>query len=235
MIGVISGTILLHRTGVSEDLTERIVENEFGKTLVLTSDTIAYIPRHGNNPKNYILPHLINHQANMQALKDLGVREVIGINSTGSLKENLQPGMLVVPDDFIMLSGGPTIFEKEATHITPSISETVRTKWIEAADDCSIDIIDEGIYWQTQGPRFETRAEIRLMTQFADLVGMTMASEAIIANEIGLPYASLCSVDNYAHGLIDKELTMDEIVYYARENTEAIKTIVTRYIERMGT
>jgi 5'-methylthioadenosine phosphorylase len=235
MVGIISGTILLHRTGITEGLTERIVENEFGKALVLTSDTIAYIPRHGNDPENYILPHLINHQANMKALKDLGVREVISINSTGSLKENIQPGMLVVPDDFIMLSGGPTIFEKQPTHITPSISETVSTKWIEAARDCGIDIIDEGIYWQTQGPRFETRAEIRLMTQFADLVGMTMASEAIIAKELGLPYASLCSVDNYAHGLIDKELTMDEIVYYARENTEAINTIVNRYIERMGT
>lgn len=234
MIGIISGTILLHRTNVTEGLTERILDNEFGKALVLTSNTIAYIPRHGNDPEEYILPHLINHQANMKALKDLGVREVISINSTGSLKENIQPGMLVVPDDFIMLSGGPTIFEKRAIHITPSISETVRTKWIEAARDCGIDIIDEGIYWQTQGPRFETRAEIRLMTQFADLVGMTMASEAIIAKEMDLPYASLCSVDNYAHGLIDKELTMDEILYYARENAEAINTIVNRYIERMG-
>lgn len=234
MVGIISGTILLHRTNVTEGLTERILDNEFGKALVLTSNTIAYIPRHGNDPEEYILPHLINHQANMKALKDLGVREVISINSTGSLKENIQPGMLVVPDDFIMLSGGPTIFEKRAIHITPSISETVRTKWIEAARDCGIDIIDEGIYWQTQGPRFETRAEIRLMTQFADLVGMTMASEAIIAKEMDLPYASLCSVDNYAHGLIDKELTMDEILYYARENAEAINTIVNRYIERMG-
>jgi 5'-methylthioadenosine phosphorylase len=234
MVGIISGTILLHRTGISEGLEERTVENEFGKALVLISDTIAYIPRHGNDPENYILPHRINHQANMKALKDLGVREVISINSSGSLKEHIQPGMLVVPNDFIMLTGGPTIFEKQASHITPLISETIRTKWIEAARDCGIDTINEGIYWQTQGPRFETRAEIRLMAQFADLVGMTMASEAIIAKEMKLPYASLCSVDNYAHGLIDKELTMDEIIYYARENTEAINTIVNRYIERMG-
>jgi len=232
ILGIMSGTIFLHEKGVFKDLKEREMENEFGKALVFLSDTVAFIPRHGKDPKNHILPHLINHQANLKALKDLGVEEVISINSTGSLKRHLKPGTLVIPDDFIMAFGGPTIFNRKPVHITPTISEKIRKKWIEASRDCSIDVVDGGVYWQTTGPRLETRAEITMMAQFADLVGMTMASEAIIAKEMDLPYASLCSVDNYGHGLQEKELTMEKILWHARRNAKAIIKIVNRYIER---
>jgi 5'-methylthioadenosine phosphorylase len=71
-----------------------------------------------------------------------------------------------------------------------------------------------------------------MMSQFADLVGMTMAGEAIIAQELDIPFASLCSVDNYAHGLEDTALTMEEIIRHARRNAESIMGILTRYIER---
>jgi 5'-methylthioadenosine phosphorylase len=113
----------------------------------------------------------------------------------------------------------------------PALNAEVRRKWLEAARECAVEVIDGGIYWQTAGPRLETRAEIAMMSQFADLVGMTMASEAIIAQELELPYASLCSVDNYAHGLEDKELTMEKILWHARRNTETILQILTRYLE----
>ena len=89
-----------------------------------------------------------------------------------------------------------------------------------AARDCGINVVNGGVYWQTKGPRFETKAEIRMMSQFADLVGMTMASEAVIAQELGLSYASLCSVDNYANGLGERELTVDEILQHARRNAD---------------
>ena len=232
LLGVISGTIFLHGQGIFADLEERVMENQFGKTVAFLSDTVVFIPRHGKDPKHHILPHLVNHQANMQALKDLGVAEVVGINSTGSLKKHLKPGMLVVPDDFIMLCGGPTIFSTKPVHITPVLSEEVRQGWIEAAHDCDIDVVNGGVYWQTTGPRLETRSEIKVMSMFADLVGMTMASEAVIAEELGLSYAALCSVDNYGHGLVEKPLTMEEILEGARKHAEAIVRIITRYIER---
>jgi 5'-methylthioadenosine phosphorylase len=235
MLGIISGTVLLQGKDLFKDLHEKTIENKFGTAVVFISDTIALIPRHGNDREHYILPHVINHRANMKALKDLNVTEVISVNSTGSLQRHLEPGMLVVPDDFIMPSGGPTVFDGQAVHITPSLSQEIRKKWLDAARDCSIDVIDGGVYWQTRGPRFETNAEIRMMSQFADLVGMTMASEAIIAKEMDLPYASLCSVDNYGHGLVEKDLTMDEILRHARKNTEAILRVVSKYMERMAT
>jgi 5'-methylthioadenosine phosphorylase len=232
LLGIISGTIPLHRNEIFKNLTERELETEFGKALVYLSDTIVFIPRHGKDSRHHILPHLINHQANLKALKDLGVKEVMGVNSTGSLKKELRPGIIVIPDDYLVLSGTPTAIHGKAVHITPILSHDVRKRWIDAARDCGINVIDGGVYWQTTGPRFETKAEIRMMSGFADLVGMTMASEAVIAQELGLDYAALCSVDNYGHGLVERELTLEEILQNARRNTDTIMKIVTRYIER---
>lgn len=231
-LGIISGTIHLQGMKIFENLKETELETEFGKALVSLSDTIAFIPRHGKDLRHYILPHLINHRANLKALKDLGIKEVVGVNSTGSLKKKLRPGMIVVPDDFLVLSATPIAIYEKAFHITPTLSHDIRKKCIEAAHDCGINIIDGGIYWQTAGPRFETRAEIRMMSQFADLVGMTMASEAVISQELGLAYAALCSVDNYGHGLDEKELTLEDILLNARRNTDKILKIIARYIER---
>ena len=231
-LGIISGTVPLHKSGIFGNLKEKELETEFGKALVFLSEAIAFIPRHGNDPRHYILPHEIKHQANMKAFKDLGVREVIGIYSSGSLKKELKPGMIVAPDDFIVLSGTQTVILGKAVHITPKLSDETQTRWINTAHDCGIDVVGGGVYWQTTGPRFETRAEIRMMSQFADLVGMTMASEAITAQELELSFAALCSVDNYGHGLVEKSLTLKEILWNARQNTDTILKILTRYIER---
>lgn len=231
-LGIISGIILLQGKGILGNMEEREMVTEFGKATVFLSDTVAFIPRHGKDPKHHILPHLINNQANLQALKDIGVKEVISINSTGSLKRKLKPGTIIVPDDFITFPGTPTTLHGKAIHITPRLSEDVRQRWIEAARECGINVVDGGVYWQTTGPRLETKAEIAMMSGFADLVGMTMASEAVIAQESGLSYAALCSVDNYGHGLGEKELTIDEILKHARRNTDVIIKIVMRYIER---
>lgn len=231
-LGVISGIILLQQAGIFDNLEELEITTEFGKAIVFTSDAVAFIPRHGKDPRNHILPHMINQRANLKALKELGVNEIVSINSTGSLKITLNPGMVVIPDDFIVLYGTPTMVCAEATHITPKLSEGVRRNLLEAARECGIDVVDGGIYWQTKGPRFETKAEIRMMSQYADIVGMTMASEAIVAQELGISYASLCSVDNYGHGLGEKELSIEEILLHARKNADVIVKIVMRYLER---
>lgn len=227
--GIISGTVSLQGKDIFAHLTEKTVENEFGHALVLLSEQVAFIPRHGMPPHGAILPHLINHQANLQALKDLGVSHAIGINSAGSLKRHLQPGMLAIPDDFIHLGATPTIYRDKLHHITPALNDDVRQRLINTAGECGIAVAAGGVYWQTMGPRLETRAEIRMMSQFADLVGMTMASEAIIAQELDLPYASLCTIDNFAHGLVREGLAMEEIRHNARLNADAAARILTRY------
>ena len=231
-LGIISGTLLLPGKGIFTDLRENTVETDFGLATVFCNADIAFIARHGMDPSRHILPHLINHPANLTALKKLEVREILGIHSSGALKRRLKPGFLVVPDDYILLGSGPTVIHEKATHIVPVLSMEVRQKWLQAARDCDLDCIDGGTYWQTAGPRLETRAEIAMISQFADLVGMTMASEAVIAQELGIPYASLCSVDNFAHGLEEKALTMEKVLWHARHNAESILRILTRYIER---
>jgi 5'-methylthioadenosine phosphorylase len=207
------------------------MKNKFGQASVLITDKIAWILRHGNDTNRYILPHLINHRANLQALKDLDATEIVGINSTGSLKKDLCPGMIVIPDDFIMLTATPTIHQNKAVHITPSLNEKVRQKFIKAAQAGKIKVVKKGTYWQTHGPRLETKAEIKMMANFADIVGMTMANEAVIALELDLPYASVCSIDNFANGLLKKPLSMQEIIAGTHKNADLMIRLLQNYLK----
>lgn len=231
VLGVISGTIIVERSDLLKDFRAVSMKNKFGQALALVTDKIALIPRHGNDPREHILPHSINHCANLKALQDLGATEVVGINSTGSLKKDLCPGMIVIPDDFITLTANPTIHQSSAVHVTPSLDEKVRQKLITAANNCQIQIVEKGIYWQTPGPRLETKAEIRMMANYADIVGMTMVSEAVIALELGLPYAAACSIDNFGNGLLEKPLNMNAIIAGARTNADLMIRLLQSYLE----
>jgi 5'-methylthioadenosine phosphorylase len=229
-IGIIAGTIFLQARGIFSGWQRRGVGTAYGEALVFTSPRAVFVPRHGIDPERHILPHEINHRANLAALRELGASEVISVNSTGSLKKDLAPGMLVVPDDYILLAGPCTTISGRAVHLTPGFSDAVRRRWLDAAAAAGVAVAAGGTYWQTTGPRLETRAEIRMMANFADLVGMTMASEAVIAQELELPYGALCSVDNFAHGIVPVPLTMDEIVAHARRNADRARTITERYV-----
>ncbi|HOO89765.1 MAG TPA: MTAP family purine nucleoside phosphorylase [Syntrophales bacterium] len=229
-IGIISGTVPLHEEDIFKNLKKTVVETEFGSAQVFLSDLIAFIPRHGTDENTSIPPHMINHQANMKALYEMGVKEVIGINSTGSLKIELEPGTIIIPDDYISISGTPTIFDNRAVHILPSIDEEIRERLIRTAKDLEITVRENGVYWQAPGPRLETKAEIRMMSTFADIIGMTMASEATIAVELNLSYAAICSIDNYAHGIVEQPLVPEEIRKGARRNATNMLAIVTDYI-----
>jgi 5'-methylthioadenosine phosphorylase len=231
-LGIITGTLLTYGKGIFANLRQETVETDFGPAMVYCNNDIFLIARHGMDPNHHTLPHLINHQANMSAMKKIGVMEIVGVHSTGTVKGHLKPGTFVVPDDYIKFDAGPTVIRERATHIVPILSAEVRRKLITAAHHCGFDCIDGGIYWQAAGPRLETRAEIAMISQFADLVGMTMASEAIIAQELNIPFASICSVDNFAHGIGEKALAMEEVLQHARKNTDSVLTILTRYVER---
>lgn len=230
-VGVLSGTIMMERSDLIQKGSKERIKNQYGEALAVVTDQIVFIVRHGHDPAEYILPHKINHHANLQALKDLGVTDVIGINSTGSLKKNLCPGMIVIPDDFITFTATPTIHQNKAIHITPSLNESVRQTLIAAARDCNLDFVEKGTYWQVTGPRLETRAEIRMMANFADIVGMTMANEAVIALEMGLPYASACSIDNFGNGLVEKPLSMEEIIAGTHKNADMMMKLLEQYVK----
>ncbi|MEA3471442.1 MAG: hypothetical protein U9R24_06975, partial [Thermodesulfobacteriota bacterium] len=112
LLGLIAGTSFQKERSL-DDMAEKRIENEFGAVQVLFAEGFVYIPRHGKGYHNEIPPHMINHKANLKAMKDLGVEDIISVNSTGSLKKELKPGTLIVPDDYISVSETPTIFDNE--------------------------------------------------------------------------------------------------------------------------
>lgn len=231
LLGVISTKLVMERSDLLKKGRAKTIKNEFGQPSVVLTDKIALILRHGDDPHNHILPHLINHRANLKALKDIGVTEIVGINSTGSLKKDLHPGMIVVPNDFITLTATPTIYQNSTVHITPSLNEKVRQKIIKAALNCNLQVVKKGTYWQTQGPRLETKAEIKMMANFADIVGMTMAHEAVISLELDLPYACACSIDNFGNGLLDVPLSLEEILAGTRKNADLMIRLLESYLK----
>ncbi len=161
------------------------------------------LQRHGAGPAGgYTLPHRIDHVANLRSLADAGCDRVLAIGSVGSLDADLAVGSFLCPDDFIALQLGVSIFDDARGHAMPGFDrgwrERVVAAWTAAG---APELRDGGVYWQTVGPRFETPAEIRLIAAHADVVGMTIAAECIVAGELGLPYAAVCLVDNLANGI----------------------------------
>jgi len=192
---------------------------------------VAFLPRHGKDHR--IPPHKLNHRANLWALKEIGATRVIGTSSTGSLKKTIRPGSFVVPDDFIGFWDVPTYYDDRVVHSTPSLDASLRTALLEAAKDAKAVVRDRGVYVQTTGPRLETRAEIAFFKSIGDVVGMTMASEATLASELGIPYASLCTVDNFAHGIVDEPLTFETIRETQRANAALTRTVVAGALGRL--
>jgi purine nucleoside phosphorylase len=160
----------------------------------------------------YVLPHRIDHAANLRALADAGCDRVLAICSVGSLDPALGVGSFVCPDDFIALQVTVTTLDDPRGHAMPGFDPDWRSRVLAAwrTSDAG-PLRDGGVYWQTNGPRFETPAEIGLIAAHADLVGMTLAAECIIAGELGLPYAAVCVIDNLANGVAARPLSPAEL------------------------
>jgi 5'-methylthioadenosine phosphorylase len=166
------------------------------------------LQRHGSD--GYRLPHLIDHGANLRSLREAGCDRVLAVSSVGSLDPELGVGSLVCPDDFIALQLTVSTRTDLSAHMLPGFDGAWREEVI-AAWKASGPLRDGAVYWQTNGPRFETPAEIRLIAAHADVVGMTVASECIVAGELGLRYAAVCMVDNLANGIDAQPLSTAEL------------------------
>jgi 5'-methylthioadenosine phosphorylase len=184
---------------------------------------------------DYRLPHQIDHVATMRALADAGCDRVLALSSVGGLRPQLTPGTLVCPDDFIALDAEPlTALEGVAAHRVPGFDRAWRARLLEAITAAGIEVVGSGVYWQARGPRLETPAEIRLIAPHADVIGMTVASECVIAGELGLPYAALCVVDNLANGVGARELTLAEIDRNRALNRDALEALVGALLLRLA-
>ncbi|MHB8110449.1 MAG: MTAP family purine nucleoside phosphorylase [Syntrophorhabdaceae bacterium] len=222
MFVIIGGTSLLG-TEIFSGWPDKIIETQFGAVTVKIGDTAFFIQRHGNP---CLPPHRLNHRANIAAVKELGAVKIVAINSVGSLKESLKPGTLVIPDDFASPWRIETFYDDTMHFTIPALDTIFAREIFTVCRSHTPSVAMGGTYIQTIGPRLETRAEVRMLKQFGDVVGMTLASEATLAIEYALPYASICSIDNYCHGIMPVPLTMEEISRNALKNITIIEEIL---------
>ncbi len=204
---------------------QRVAAIEFERYVVLS--------RHGTS--DYVLPHRIDHGAHLRALRELGCSRVLAIGSVGSLRPEIGVGTLVCPDDFIAFGPSPTIFGGERAHIVAAFDDRwrrhVRRSWKEWGN---AELRDGGVYWQSAGPRLETKAEISLISRAADLVGMTLGSECTVACELHMRYAAVCMVDNLANGIADKGLTIERLEAGRAANEELLGSELRAVVPRLA-
>lgn len=236
MIGVIGGSGLASPTLLSEP-RDTFTVTPYGApsgpvVFARHEDArVAFIARHG--PAHRVPPHRVNHRANLWALKEAGADRILATSSVGSLKVPIRPGTFVVPHDFVAFWNIPTYFDEEVKHVTPSIDDGLRKVLLAAAKAVKARAAPKGVYVQATGPRLETKAEIAFFKTLGDVVGMTVASEATLASELGIPYAALCSVDNYAHGLTAKPVTFREIQAMQKVTASAAEALIAAALEAL--
>ena len=193
------------------------VSTRNGTVRALDGGNLVLLQRHGFDAHRPA--HLIDHQANLMALRELGCDRVLAVASVGSLRVELGVGAIVCPDDFIAPQLGISVFDDLRGHLVPGFDREWRRRVLAAWPGGGAPR-EGGVYWQSIGPRFETPAEVRMIAAHADVVGMTVASECVVAGELGIAYAALCAVDNLANGLGDAPLGHAELAA-AREANRA--------------
>jgi 5'-methylthioinosine phosphorylase len=194
----------------------------------------AIVQRHQGTDGSFVLPYSIDHEANLRPLVEQGCDRVLAIGSVGSLQPALGVGSLVCPDDFIALNLGDSIYDDARAHSAPGFAPRWRKDVITAWSEGGQAPRDGGVYWQARGPRFETPAEIRLMAAHADVVGMTLASECVVAGELGLDYAALCVVDNLANGLAEEKVSTAGMEADRLINAERLREGLAAVLPRLG-
>jgi 5'-methylthioinosine phosphorylase len=210
-LAIIGGTGLYKFPGL-ENVERRTLATPFGVPSseivlgALRGKRIAFLARHGEN--HTLAPHRVNYRANVWALHQLGARRMVGVNAVGGISEKMGPRMLAIPDQIIDYTHGRfdsfcDVEGAKVEHIdfTEPYSASLRVSLADSARSAGIAVVDGGCYGATQGPRLETRAEIaRMRRDGCDLVGMTGMPEAVLARELGVEYACLALVANWAAG-----------------------------------
>jgi 5'-methylthioadenosine phosphorylase len=202
---------------------------------------VAFIPRHGSS--HSIPPHLINYRANIWAIKKLGVQNIIATTAVGSLNLDMKPGDFVLIDQFLdFVKNRTTTFyeggDRGVVHVdvTTPYCPTVRNVLTTAAQNLGISIHQQGTYVCTEGPRFETPAEIKMFAKFGgDVVGMTNVPEVVLAREAEMCYATVSMVTNFAAGISPQPLTHHEVLETMQGNAENIKQLIMAAISHLDT
>ena len=232
-IGVLCGHQMPRLMKKPERIT---VDTPYGDVVMLCSTIgdhdIFFIQRHGEQEN--IPPHLVNYRGIIHALSCCNVSSVFSIGTVGSMKSSIQPGDFVLPHDFIDITKSrmATFYDHQRVHVdmTGPFCPSLRKLLMDSCGQMQDLIVhDKSVYLVTEGPRLETAAEIQFYSKVADIVGMTLAPEVILAREKGMCFASLCVVCNMAAGM-QKHLPASEIALIYSKKEPIISQVIQRAI-----
>lgn len=193
---------------------------------------IAFLPRHGAG--HCVPPHLVNYRANLWALKQAGVSKIIAVNAVGGISADMAPATVALPQQLIDYSSGREHSfcdgrDAVVQHVDFSrpYSASLQVSLMRAAAQLDLTIVDSGTYGCSNGPRFETAAEIlRMQRDGCSLVGMTGMPEAGLARELDIEYACLALVVNWAAGVTDSEISMEEIMANLEQGIKLLRPLL---------
>ncbi len=240
-VAIIGGSGLdnLNNLQVTRRETARTPYGEASGAMVygrLSDTEVVFLPRHG--PNHTIPPHEINYRANLWALKQAGIKRIIAVAAVGGIADRLRAPDLVLPDQIIDYTYGRahTFFDgtkNSVTHVDFSYPycAQLRGTLMEAARRAGIALAEHATYGATQGPRFETAAEIlRMERDGSDIVGMTGMPEAALARELDLRYATIAVVVNRAAGKEEKAINRTEIKTYLEQGMANVRRLLEHAI-----
>lgn len=235
-VGIIGGSGLENISGIKYD-GEIELETDYGtpsstyKQYSLSNCIFYIISRHGKS--HNIPPHKVNYRANIQGFKKLGVTHIIAFTAVGSINKDFQVGSMLLLDnaiDFTKNRINTFYHDNTCCHIdlTNPFCQDLRQNIKQVAKSKNISLFDGGLYLCTEGPRFETAAEIKMFQQFGvDVVGMTLFPEVTLAREVEICYSNVSIVTNLAAGIEeDKKLTMDEVSEIGSKFNDTICNII---------
>ena len=238
-VAVIGGTGLYAMPGISDRSSLRISTpwgDPSGDIVVgtLHGKRVAFLPRHGTGHR--LGPSLVPYRANIYALKSLGVRFIISVNACGSLREDYQPGHIVVPDQLYDNTRGlrpATFFERDlVSHISVAqpFCDTLRGILGQSVASSGGTVHEEGTFLIIEGPRFSTRGESRIFRQWGcSIIGMTTCPEAFLAREAEIAYASLAHVTDYDVWK-DEPVTVEKVFAVMQENLRVVQGSVAEAV-----
>ncbi|WP_042501538.1 S-methyl-5'-thioadenosine phosphorylase [Thermaerobacter marianensis] len=242
-LAIIGGTGV-YDPEILEDVREETVVTPYGRATVRIGTfrglEVVFLARHGAG--HTVPPHKINYRANVYALAALGVKRVIATAAVGSLRQALAPGHFVLVDQFLDFTKNriSTFFEggeEGVVHIdvTEPYCPEIRARLAEAGKALGLPVTNGGVYVCTEGPRFETPAEIRMFERLGgDLVGMTSVPEVVLAREAGLCYATVAMVTNYAAGMAGQPLTHEEVLEIMAANGANLRRLILEALPRLA-
>ncbi|MTI79853.1 MAG: S-methyl-5'-thioadenosine phosphorylase [Firmicutes bacterium] len=233
-LAIIGGTGV-YDPNILSNIREETISTVFGETAVKIGEyqgrEVAFMNRHGAG--HSVPPHLVNYRANIAGLKKLGVKTIIATAAVGSINKEMKPGEFVFCDQFLDFTKrrAQTFFdggENGVVHVdvTDPYCKDLRQIMSKVADQLELNYHQGGVYVTTEGPRYESPAEIKMLEKLGgDLVGMTSVPEVVLAREAGICYATVCMVTNFGAGISETNLTHEEVLEVMDKNAENLRKL----------